>query len=213
MRIGMARQAPDKPSLETERRPKATVRTCAGCGERSAKDAMVRVVLGPGGELAFDLVGHSHGRGAYLHPARRCFERAARGGLSKAFRQSIRCETELLFGLVDDAVERRVRGLLASAKNAGGLAFGREHVEQEWFEEKTRLVVVAVDGPWSEPPKFLQRAVSAGKAVVWGDRAKHGSLFDLGDVTVVGVRNASIANAIAEACRLPDKVRAGAEVR
>ena len=188
-------------------------RTCAGCGKRASKTSMFRVVLGPDGQVAVDLAAHDQGRGAYVHPSAECVRRAAPAGLSKAFRTQVRCDEAELLRLLSAASVRRTRGLLVSAKRSGNLVFGREHVGKEWFDERLHLVIIASDGPQGDSAKFLEQAIATGHALVWGNRHELGALFDLDDVTVVGVRNASLAEAIADVCRLPDMVRAGAEVR
>lgn len=49
-------------TVEKEKHP----RTCAGCGEKSSKRGMMRVVRTPEGEVKFDPTGKANGRGAYL---------------------------------------------------------------------------------------------------------------------------------------------------
>ena len=60
------------------------MRTCVGCGERveiprseSPSSVLVRLVLGPGGEVAVDAAGGGFGRGAHVHPRPGCVEKAA----------------------------------------------------------------------------------------------------------------------------------------
>jgi predicted RNA-binding protein YlxR (DUF448 family) len=67
------------------------VRTCVGCGERvetprsgAAPSVLVRLVFGPGGEVAVDAAGGGFGRGAHVHPRPACVEKAAQRGLSRA---------------------------------------------------------------------------------------------------------------------------------
>ena len=52
-------------------------RMCAGCRERTAKTALIRIVAGPEG-LAVDPAQRRPGRGAYLHPSYACWQQAAR---------------------------------------------------------------------------------------------------------------------------------------
>jgi len=59
---------------------KVPVRTCVGCRAAEGKRGMVRVVRTPEGRVVVDPTGRANGRGAYVHPARVCWEKALRGG-------------------------------------------------------------------------------------------------------------------------------------
>jgi hypothetical protein len=61
------------------------VRTCIGCGERAAQRELVRLRI-EGERVVIDRE-RSGGRGAWLHPAPACLERAIRRrALARAFR-------------------------------------------------------------------------------------------------------------------------------
>lgn len=60
-------------------------RTCVGCREVMPKRSLIRIVKGPEG-VQVDLTGKAHGRGAYLHDDRSCWERGIKGGLDHALR-------------------------------------------------------------------------------------------------------------------------------
>jgi predicted RNA-binding protein YlxR (DUF448 family) len=57
--------------------PGAVIRTCIGCGVRTAKSDLLRVVA-VDGEVVADPAARRPGRGAYLHPSVDCLERARR---------------------------------------------------------------------------------------------------------------------------------------
>ena len=62
------------------------VRTCVGCGARSAKSDLLRLVA-IGNEIVPDAAARLPGRGAYLHLSRECLERAQRRrALTRALR-------------------------------------------------------------------------------------------------------------------------------
>lgn len=63
-------------------------RTCVGCREVLPKRSLIRIIKGPEG-VAVDLTGKAHGRGAYLHDERSCWERGLRGGLDHALRTKL----------------------------------------------------------------------------------------------------------------------------
>ncbi len=71
---------------------KVAQRTCVGCGEQSAKGALLRIVRLADGSVAFDPTGRVAGRGAYVCSAQ-CFEQAYRTKkLQRALKTAIREE-------------------------------------------------------------------------------------------------------------------------
>jgi predicted RNA-binding protein YlxR (DUF448 family) len=54
--------------------PHEPARTCVGCRQEAAKQALIRLVRRPEGGVAVDPTGHATGRGAYLHAERSCVE-------------------------------------------------------------------------------------------------------------------------------------------
>lgn len=58
-------------------------RTCIACREEGGKRALIRIVRTPAMRIAVDESGRANGRGAYLHPTRRCWEKALKGGTIK----------------------------------------------------------------------------------------------------------------------------------
>lgn len=66
------------------------VRTCVGCRTTSPKHELVRVVRDANGAVAVDPTGTAPGRGAYVHPAPGCIDRALRrGALPRALRAGL----------------------------------------------------------------------------------------------------------------------------
>jgi hypothetical protein len=63
-------------------------RTCVGCREVLPKKTLIRIVKGPEG-VDVDLTGKAHGRGAYLHEDRACWERGLKGALDHALRTKL----------------------------------------------------------------------------------------------------------------------------
>ncbi len=63
-------------------------RTCVGCREVLPKKTLIRIVNGPDG-VGVDLTGKAHGRGAYLHDQRACWERGVKGALDHALRTKL----------------------------------------------------------------------------------------------------------------------------
>jgi uncharacterized protein len=63
-------------------------RTCVACREVLSKRSLIRIIKGPEG-VAVDLTGKAHGRGAYLHDERSCWERGLKGALDHALRTKL----------------------------------------------------------------------------------------------------------------------------
>lgn len=87
----------DKPAeQDVQSSTSSRVRTCVGCGERvtlqradAAAMTLVRLVLGPGGEVAVDAGAGGFGRGVHVHPRPDCVERAAQRGLARAAKSKV----------------------------------------------------------------------------------------------------------------------------
>ncbi|MCL2824121.1 MAG: DUF448 domain-containing protein [Polyangiaceae bacterium] len=200
-------------STASNARPKRVrERTCIGCWKPDASKNLLRLVLGPDNQVAFDLANHAVGRGAHVHPTAHCLQRAARTGLSRAFRKNIACDTAWLFEQLESAAERRLSGLLGSALRSGSAVIGRQFVDNELAKNQIELVMLACDAGDSLSPS-LTRAVTDGRVVTWGSMIKLGAALGRSDVVVVAIRDPSLGNAIAEVCRIADSVRSRSEVR
>ena len=55
---------------------KIPTRRCTGCGEHFPKNALIRVVRSPEGEISLDTTGKKPGRGAYLCHKAACLQKA-----------------------------------------------------------------------------------------------------------------------------------------
>ncbi len=58
---------------------KAPQRTCVACGSTKDQSQLVRVVLGGDTGLSIGSASRAYGRGAYICPDRRCWEKALKG--------------------------------------------------------------------------------------------------------------------------------------
>ncbi len=68
---------------------KIPIRKCLGCGNRFAKNELIRIVRTPEGEIVLDLVGKKNGRGAYMCKSIDCFKKARK---SKRIDSSLECK-------------------------------------------------------------------------------------------------------------------------
>lgn len=204
-----ASQIPNTPPQGARRVPE---RTCVGCGKKDASNHLVRLVLGPDGQVAFDLANHAFGRGAHVHSSPACLEQAARRGLSRSFRTRVSCDLTTLQAELERAVDRRMEGLLNAALQSGHAVFGRQAVGAALERKQLALVVLACDAS-EAPSQALAEAIKQGRAVAWGTKLKLGAALGRSDVAVVGIRNPLLGGTIAEVCRIADGARSCSEVR
>lgn len=69
---------------------KIPMRQCVGCGERKAKQELIRILHIPEGEILFDISGKKNGRGAYICNSTACLLQAKkRHSLDRAFKMAV----------------------------------------------------------------------------------------------------------------------------
>jgi predicted RNA-binding protein YlxR (DUF448 family) len=188
-------------------------RTCIGCGKDDVRENLVRVVVGPQGEVAFDLAGGAFGRGAHVHPSSSCLQKAASKGLSRSFSVPVSCDGASLCVLLTEAADRRIEGLLSSAARSGVAVIGFEAVDAALARDELVLAVVACDAGGCATSRSIQQAVAQGRAVAWGTKAVLGALVCRGEVSVLGIRSAKIGASVLMTCRAADGARSVSEVR
>ncbi len=75
---------------QVKSRQTGPVRSCVGCGERKAKELLLRIVRTPQGDVQFDEQGKTPGRGAYICDTSSCLQRAfSRRRLANALRVNL----------------------------------------------------------------------------------------------------------------------------
>ena len=83
---------------------KTPVRRCTGCGEHFPKNALIRVVRTPAGEVLLDLTGKSSGRGAYICKSAACLKKARK---SKRIETSLECTiSEEVYDRMEEEISR-----------------------------------------------------------------------------------------------------------
>lgn len=180
------------------------VRSCVGCRKTGSPGELVRVVIGPDGGVVPDLAGGAFGRGAWLHPAAPCIERALPRGLAHALRAEVKTSPATFFGLLRAAAARRTKALLLSALRAGKAALGTTAVKEAEQARPLALIVVAADARAAAEAPAVQAAVGSGRAVVFGTKAELGALYGRDELGVVGIADAGLGQAIAAAVRLTE---------
>jgi len=194
----------------------ARVRTCVGCGERveiprsggALPSDLVRLVLGPSGEVAVDAASGGFGRGAHVHARRACVAKAAQRGLSRAARGKVSLlwvddeengaealassggsaggklvplEPEALARAIVRALDRRAQGLVIAAARARKVALGADAVEGAEGRGEAFLIVVATDAAAGADLAAVRRAIAAGRAVAWGSKKTLAGLCSAAD--------------------------------
>ena len=89
---------------ENQKERKLPIRRCSGCGERFAKNTLIRVLRTPEGEITLDLTGKKSGRGAYLCKSLDCLKKARK---SKRIEASLECR---ISEEVYDRMEEEITG-------------------------------------------------------------------------------------------------------
>jgi predicted RNA-binding protein YlxR (DUF448 family) len=163
---------------------------------------LVRVVLGPDGDVVPDLGGGAFGRGAWLHPRKDCVVKAVPRGLSHALKAQVRTDAQTLVERIRAAAERRVAALLHAARRAGKAALGTTAVADA--AGSLELCVVAADARAAAETPPVLAAIARGRAVVFGTKAALGALFGRDELGVVAILDAGLGQAILAAVRLSE---------
>jgi predicted RNA-binding protein YlxR (DUF448 family) len=168
-------------------------RTCVGCRSVAEPAELVRLVVGPEGEVVVDLAGGSFGRGAWVHPRPECLQKAAPAGLSRAFRAPIRLSPAELGERFRAAAQRRARGLIVAARRARKLEAGATVVAEAVTEHRAELVLVATDARASADFSWLEPLVASGRALAFGSKAAFGSWLGRSETALLAITDAGIA--------------------
>jgi predicted RNA-binding protein YlxR (DUF448 family)/ribosomal protein L7Ae-like RNA K-turn-binding protein len=120
-----------EPLTETAGGHHTPERQCIVCRRRAARDALVRLVRAPSGEIVADLGWRLPGRGAHCCPTRRCLEAAMRPAvLSRAFRtQVMPPDRAAWLGALAGQAERAVHELLGLYAKGGVAIAGAERLK------------------------------------------------------------------------------------
>lgn len=174
-------------------------RLCAGCGKRDLADTLVRVVLGPEGEIGVDLAGGRFGRGAHVHATTECVAKATKGGLSKAFKTRVEAKPDDIGAQIASGAARRIEGLLQGARRGKLAIAGADVVRAAVRDGSAKMIVVATDAAAATKLSEIQEAIARGFAIAFGDKTELGALFGRDEVAVIAVLDVGLAEAIGSA--------------
>ena len=110
------------------------VRKCILSGDREARAGLIRLALGPDGEIMPDVRAKAPGRGAWIGVDRGALEEAIakgrlRGALARAFKSNALTIPADLPGLIAAALERATLDRLGLEARSGKLITGSERIE------------------------------------------------------------------------------------
>jgi predicted RNA-binding protein YlxR (DUF448 family) len=182
----------------TTQRNKPSTRMCAGCGQRTDPDELVRLVVGPSAPyVAVDLHRKLGGRGLSVHPTKACIRSAAmRGGLAKALRGTAQVEAETVQKMIVAQLEQRAFGLLSAASRRGTLALGAEAVRASLQAGRGDLLIRSKDSRGrAEELGRVATAVGCATAT-WGTKAMLGDAFNRAELGILLVMDRGIARAL-----------------
>ncbi len=208
----MALRTPQRPA-----RPRGPehARSCVGCGVRAERPKgsfeLVRFALLPmtsevpedseesRGPLmpVLDLAGRSFGRGAWVHPTRRCLEDASRRGFARAAKAEVSSSYNELVDALQEAAERRAYELVAVGVRSRKVVFGTTQVG----EAESWLTLVAVDAA-AQREVDVARAVASGLALAFGSKRSLGEACGRELVGMVAIIDESLATAVRDAIAL-----------
>jgi predicted RNA-binding protein YlxR (DUF448 family)/ribosomal protein L30E len=186
------------PGTEPETGP---LRRCVLSGERQAKEAMIRFVVGPDGQVVPDLAARLPGRGMWLSAKGAVLEDRRLGqAFARAAKGRVSVPDDLRRMLVA-GLERRVAELIGLARRAGQAVAGFV-AAREWVASgRAGLVVEARDGAPDGRRKLL--AGAAVPVVAPLTAAELGAVFARDHVVHVAIAPGRLARSIAtEAQRL-----------
>lgn len=185
-------------------------RTCVGCRKADPAEELVRLAIGPGGQVAVDHPRRLGGRGAWVHVSVRCVKDAiAKGGIARglhAGRPSFSAG-ELAAVLRKRFVERAT-SLLSAARRAGKSEVGTEAVLAAIRSGAARLVVIATDA--ADSGKQVEEAVRGASApppwVRFATKPELGGLWSRETLGVVAVTDSGLAEQIAREVEWSDRL-------
>ena len=123
-------------------------RSCLGCRQSRDRDALIRFVLSPQGELVPDIEAKLPGRGAYTCVSATCLQAALKQRqFSRAFkREVVTLMPDEMTGQIDSIMQRRILGYLGLANKAGQVISGGSLVSDAIRGgNKPGLILVASD--------------------------------------------------------------------
>ncbi len=136
-----------KPPNDTSNDP---VRRCILSGATAPKDELIRLALGPDGQVAADVRAAAPGRGAWIGVDRSALEEAVskgklKGALARAFKGGVKTVPENLPAQIDEALERVFLDRLGLEARSGQLFTGFDKINVAARTGQVFLLMHAAD--------------------------------------------------------------------
>jgi len=140
-------------------------RTCILSGRKDGRDALIRLALGPDGQVAPDVRAKAPGRGAWIGVPRAELDQAiAKGRLAKAlaraFKQAVKVPADL-GSQIEQALERAALDRLGLEARAGQLLTGSERIADAARKGTVALLLHAADAA-ADGSRRLDQALRVG---------------------------------------------------
>ena len=123
-------------------------RSCLGCRQSRDRDALIRFVLSPQGELVADIEAKLPGRGAYTCISETCLQAALKQRqFNRAFKREVVTVTpDEMTGQVGGSMQRRILSYIGLANKAGQVISGGSLVNDAIRGgHKPGLILIAAD--------------------------------------------------------------------
>jgi uncharacterized protein len=172
------------------------LRTCVGCRVSGDPQDLVRLVVGPEGDVVADLGGGAFGRGAWVHPRLACLEGAVRGGLSRGLKTQIKTELAQVVSHLRDAAVRRTLSLLQAAQRAKRVALGTAALEDAERAGHVELLILANDAKASADLSAVRRLGARGRVRLFSTKAELGAAFKRDELALIGLTSTDLSREV-----------------
>ena len=147
--------------------PHTAERTCVLSRRTASRDELIRLALGPGGQVAPDVRARAPGRGAWIGVDRATLDAAnmkgkLRGALARAFKTGEIAVPDDLGERIEAALRQNALDRLGLEARAGNLATGSDRIETEARRGAVRLLLHAADAS-AEGCRKLDQAWRVGQ--------------------------------------------------
>ncbi|WP_439545414.1 DUF448 domain-containing protein [Sandarakinorhabdus sp.] len=144
------RLTPEPPAALEKTPNKDSERRCILTGETAPRASLIRLALGPDGQVAADWSERLPGRGAWISADRGLFDDVAargrlRGALARAFKANSFTLPDDIGDRIEASLRQRLLARLGLEKRAGNLIVGEERVREALRAGKVWLVLHAGD--------------------------------------------------------------------
>lgn len=150
-------------------------RRCILSGEREAREGLIRLALGPDGQVAPDVRARAPGRGAWIGVDRAAFQKALengklKGALARAFKTSDFAIPSDLAGRIEDALQQAALDRLGLEARASMVLTGSEKIDVAARRGQVRMLLHAADAG-ADGKRKLDQAWRVGEGLEGTDHS------------------------------------------